>query len=194
MSLESDSRSGALDFVAFLISCGIGYVLLFYLPREHWAVFVSTIVSYHVFLAWLLITAQHETGFSFPIVTTILTHAAFMATVVGIVIARRYIPFFSLFGMGVAALAFFETKWLFAREIIKKKTKRAKNKAAVAPTAAPAITGTGEDYEEWLRYLAKRKSPTGIPGASFKGEYEKWLLARAQSRAAASRADTQVGN
>jgi hypothetical protein len=191
MSLETTSRSGPLDFIAFCAACAIGYALRTYLPHTTWAVFVSTLVAYHVFLGWLLLTAEHDTGLSFHWLTTIVTHAACMGTVVAIIILRRYIPFFWVFGMGISALALFEKRWLFAAEGKKKEDP----KRPVVSVPAPATTQeAGDEYHEWQQYLAQSRIASK-PGVSLKNEYEKWRIARAQSRRTSSSTITsQVGS
>ena len=177
MSISEESGTTGKDAVAFVVACILGYLVGKLLPAGPWAVYTSILVGYHLFLAWLVITAEHEVGFSLPIVSTITTHLACLGCVVAILLARRYIPFFRYFGMGVAGLAIFERGWLFVKT---------KPKETPAPAATPAVTSTAEDYQEWMRLLAQRKPSSMPPGTSMKAEYEKWLLARAQSHAAPS--------
>ena len=177
MSFSEDTGSTGKDAVAFLLACGLGYLVGTFLPAGAWAVYTSVLVAYHLFLAWLVITADHEVGISLPIVSTIVTHLACMGCVIGILLARHYIPFFRYLGMGVAGLAFFERGWLFVRTRPKEKPE---------PVAAPVVVSTGNDYQEWTRYLAQQKPAAMKPGTSMKAEYEKWLLARSQSPAAPS--------
>ena len=62
------SKNGA----AFIVSSLIGFVVARYLFEGAWAIFAYILISYHLFLVWLVITAEHETGFSLPIFTTFL--------------------------------------------------------------------------------------------------------------------------
>jgi hypothetical protein len=177
MSFSEESGSTGKDAVAFLLACGLGYLVGTLLPGGPWAVYTSILVAYHLFLAWLVITADHEVGFSLPIGSTIVTHLACMGCVIGILLTRHYIPFFRYLGLGVAGLAFFERGWLFVRTTPKEKPER---------VAAPVVTSTADDYQEWMRHLAQLKPSVMKPGTSMKAEYEKWLLARAQSQSAPS--------
>src|ERR1035441_10714543 len=108
-----------MKLVVFLICSGIGYLLGTYLP-DPWSAYVSILVSYHLFLFWLVITADHETGFSMPVLSTILTHAACLALLVGLAFGRRYVPFLGLVRMFVPALAPFECNWLFSAGTVRK--------------------------------------------------------------------------
>ena len=56
---------------AFIISSLIGFVVARYLFEGAWAAYAYILISYHLFLVWLVITAEHETGFSLPILSTI---------------------------------------------------------------------------------------------------------------------------
>jgi hypothetical protein len=89
-----------MRLIVFLICSGIGYVLGHYLP-EPWASYVSILVSYHLFLAWLVVTAEHEGGLSLPLLPAVLTHAACLALLVGLAMARRQAPILGLAGIFV---------------------------------------------------------------------------------------------
>jgi hypothetical protein len=177
VSISEESGTTGKDAAAFVVACILGYLVGRLLPTGPWAVYTSVLVGYHLFLAWLVITADHEVGFSLPIVSTIATHLACLGCVVAILLARRYIPFFRYFGMGVAGLAIFERSWLFVKTTPRE---------TPPPVPVPVVTSTAEDYQEWMRLLAQRKPSSMPPGTSMKAEYEKWLLARAQSQATPS--------
>jgi hypothetical protein len=93
VSISEESGTTGKDAAAFVVACILGYLVGRLLPTGPWAVYTSVLVGYHLFLAWLVITADHEVGFSLPIVSTIATHLACLACVVAILLARRYIPF-----------------------------------------------------------------------------------------------------
>jgi len=102
-----------MRLIVFLICSGIGYVLGHYLP-EPWASYVSILVSYHLFLGWLVITAEHEGGLALPVLPTVLTHAACLALLIGLAMGRRSVPVLGLVGIFVPGLAPFESDWLFS--------------------------------------------------------------------------------
>ena len=80
----------------FLICSGIGYLIGHYMGNGALAAYLSILVSYHLYLGFLVMIAEKETGFSLPIAQTVVTHAACLAVVVGIAMGWRTIPFFWL--------------------------------------------------------------------------------------------------
>ncbi|HEY6844595.1 MAG TPA: hypothetical protein VI320_00120 [Terracidiphilus sp.] len=98
----------------FLICSGIGYLIGHYMGNGALAAYLSILVSYHLYLGFLVIMAEKETGFSVPIVQTVVTHAACLAVVVGIAMGRHTIPFFAVIRLLVPAIAPFEVTWLFS--------------------------------------------------------------------------------
>lgn len=182
MGLLERPQSSNKDVVAFVVACVIGYGVGTFLPAGAWHAYTSVLLAYHLFLAWLIIMSEDEAGLSFHPVSTLFTHAAFIGTVIAIVMARRYIPFFSFFGMGIAGLAYFEKVWLFGGE-----RNRAKAVKDVVPV--PVIGSSSNDYQEWTKHLAQRKTSSVIHGASLKDEYEQWVKARAQNQSSAPSGD-----
>jgi len=187
-----------MRLVVFLICSGIGYLLGQYLP-EPWASYASILVSYHLFLAWLVITADHEPGFSMPVLSTVLTHAACLALLIGLAIGRRYIPFLSLVRLFVPGLAPFECNWLFAGGTVRKKVpEQTIDTAALAETPASPASDTpipssesavaeaeysADEHTEWIRYLGRPRRAFRKPGVSVEEEYKQWRAARAQYKA-----------
>src|ERR1039457_6007034 len=100
------------DLVVFLISVFIGYYVASFLPEGAWANYTFILLSYHLFLTWLVIDADHETGISLPIVSTILTHAACLVLIISFGAGSSHIPFFGFIRVGVVLLAIFERGWL----------------------------------------------------------------------------------
>src|ERR1035438_7377322 len=115
------------DILAFAVASLLGYLAGAFLPPGEWAIYTSILVSYHLFLAWLVITADHKTGFSLPIISTLLTHLACMAVVLTLGMGRHYVPFFGIFRYGIAALAIFERNWLFSGNGKKKEVRDRKS-------------------------------------------------------------------
>ena len=198
-----------MRFAIFALCSGIGYLLGHYLP-EPWASYVSILVSYHLFLGFLLITAEHEPGFSFPpILSMVLTHAACLALLIGLAMGRRYVPILGLVRIFVPGLAPFECEWLFSAG--KKKKPASVDKigseadakaddadakadgsaaagtpatAANPPAPTPESAYTFDDHDDWLRYLGQTNRPFRKPGLSVGDEFKLWHAARAQKRAA----------
>jgi hypothetical protein len=192
-----------MRLAVFLVCSGVGYLLGHYLP-EPWASYVSILVSYHLFLAFLLITAEHEPGFSFPpILSIVVTHAACLALLIGLAMGRRYVPILGLVRIFVPGLAPFECEWLFSAGKKKKPASENENishadaKADGSPAAgtpataasSPAVSAepayTFEDHDDWLRYLGQTHRPFRKPGLSVGDEFKLWHEARAQRRATA---------
>jgi hypothetical protein len=184
-----------MKLAVFLICSGIGYLLGHYLPAP-WAAYVSILVSYHLFLGWLLITADHEAGFSFPILSTVVTHLACLALLIGLAMGQRYVPFFGLVRIFVPGLAPFECNWLFSGGRKKKDASEAPvgtqtAAAGTAPSvaAAPATPEpeyTFDDHDEWQRYLCQPNRPFRKAGLPIGDEFKLWHAARARGRATAS--------
>lgn len=180
MGLWEPPQSSSKDLIAFVVACLFGYGIASVLPPGLWHAYASVLVSYHLFLVWLVITAEDEAGLSFPLASTIFSHAAFIGTVIAILIACRYIPLFRFFGMGVAGLSYFEKKWLFGGE---------RNQVRASETQPPVMDSTPSDYQEWTKHLAQRKSSSVIHGVSVKDEYERWVRARTKSQPTESSGD-----
>ncbi|MFZ1086716.1 MAG: hypothetical protein WAN35_17275 [Terracidiphilus sp.] len=182
---------------AFIISSLIGFVVARYLFEGPWATYAYILISYHVFLAWLVITAEHETGFSMPIFSTIVTHLACVTVVVGVTYGRHYIPFFGLIRYFIPAMAPFERDWVFkgskkttdstkTSESTEKKepVKRAPAVAAIKLVSVDTALSqaTLDDHDAWLRHLSQPNRPHKRAGLSVREEYEQWLVARISAR------------
>jgi len=200
-----------MKLAVFLICSGVGYLLGHYLP-DPWATYVSILVSYHLFLAWLVITAEHDAKFSMPVLQTIVTHGACLALLLGLAIGRRYVPFLGIVRMFVPALAPFECDWLFSgsrnrygapKETISPEPSAStavassstasssaaatsEPKAASEAPAAPKEEYTADDHTAWLLYLAEPRRAFRKPGISVGDEMKLWLAARAQEKVALS--------
>lgn len=122
----------------FVVCTLIGYLLGRILPEGAWSAYAPILISYHLYLVWLVMIADHETGFSMPVPQTVLTHAAFLAALVGLAVGRHYVPFFGLIRIFVPSLAPFECKMLFSGGTLKKHTPEAVSSEIAA---VPASTG-----------------------------------------------------
>jgi hypothetical protein len=176
MGLAALFNLDGIDIVAFVVANLLGYLSGSLLPAGTWAVLTSILVSYHLFLTWLVITAENRAHVTLPVLSTIATHLACLVLIVPLGGAHRLIPFFGLFRYGIVGLAVFERAWLFTEDKIQLKSEE--------PTPTPIITDNAEDYQEWLNYLAKQNPASRKPGSSLKEEYRHWLQARAQNRPA----------
>jgi len=158
-----------------------------FLPDALWAALTSILISYHLFLGWLLFTADNKVGFSLPVGHTIVTHLACLALVVGLAISRHYIPFFGLLRYLIPGIAPFERDWLFNAADGKKNVV-----ATAPPVEAPHVEATLEDYDAWLKHLSTRHPSSVKRGMTVKQEYENFIAARAKNRALAESTKQQA--
>jgi hypothetical protein len=181
------SKHGA----AFIVSSLIGFVLSRFLFEGPSATYAYILISYHLFLIWLVVTADHEAGFSLPILSTIVTHLACLVVVVGLTIGRHTIPFFGLIRYIIPAMAPFERYWLFKgsakdeeKNHKKEPVKRTPAAVAIQPVSVDTALSeaTLEDHDAWLRHLSQPDRPHKRAGLSVKEEYEQWLVARISAR------------
>jgi hypothetical protein len=214
MRFSSFSKFEGTDFVAFA-ACGvIGYLLGTLAPEgSALAIYSTVLISYHLFLAWLVLFSggEHkEAGVSLPLGHTVLTHLSCLFVILApVAIARHAIPNFggaqdnnTLEGMAatdhsirvfqalccsIAGFAMFERSWLFSSEAPMEKPRPVE-----MATAPVVLAATADDFEAWRQHLAQQKPGSQRAGASLKAEYEQWLLARQQSRAAQSANDGQL--
>jgi hypothetical protein len=168
------------DIAAFLVAILLGLISACLVPAGTWAVLTSILVSYHLFLAWLVITAKNKPRVTLPVVSTIATHLACLILIIPLGRVYRFIPF-----LGIVVLAIFERGWLFTEDKIQLKSEE--------PPRTPVVPDTAEDYQEWFNYLAKQTPASRKPGSFLKEEYRRWLLARTQSRPAVPSNDSHPG-
>lgn len=100
--------------VGFLICSGIGYLIGHYMGSGALAAYLSILVSYHLYLGFLVMMAEKEASLSMPMAQTLITHAACLALVIGIAMGRHSIPFFGLIRLFIPGIAPFEVNWLFS--------------------------------------------------------------------------------
>jgi len=172
--------------VAYIISAAIGYAVGHYLLEGAPAAYASILISYHLFLVYLVVTAEHEKGLSFPIGQALATHCAFLALLIALPYMRAHIPFFGLITWAIPGLAPFETKWLFSG---KGKTMTTQEETPAPPPMAEADAG---DHEAFRDYLRQPDRTFRKPGISVSEEFNLWLTDRAKKRAAAAAAVAQM--
>jgi hypothetical protein len=181
-----------LDIAAFVISSIIGGVAGFiFLPNVSLFGLVSGLVSYHLFLAWLVFDQEREGMLTLSIVSTVLYHLAFMAVIyathraIGAINASHSLYLIPgkngvsyALGLLIPAIALFERGWLFSGK------GRKINQPTVVAADSAVYSATTDDYIEWQRLLASGQRPPAKRGMTLKDEYEQWAAARAQARAA----------
>lgn len=173
-----------MNFVVFLACSGVGFLLGHFIPDPTWATFTSILVSYHLFLGWLLLTAENDVGLANSIGHTMMAHLAALAVVIGIGMGRHYVPFFGIVRYFIPAMAPFERDWIFSV------TKSVKVFGAAVEPATTVdwsnVEPTREDEDAWLQHLSTRHPLSVKSGMTVREEYRQFVLARAKARAAAA--------
>ena len=140
------------DIAAFVVASLVGYFAGTIVPAGTSAIFTSLIVSYHLFLGWLVFGGKHNAGVSLPIAMTCVTHlACLFVIIVPVAAARNTVPFFGVFRYTIVALAIFERGWLFSAS-----TEQPKAAPAQTDPAPMAVADSGADAEAWRQYLAQQ--------------------------------------
>jgi hypothetical protein len=189
--LDLEPVDGFALFFSDILGLMAGWLLW---PHMFLAFAAYIFISYHLFLAWLVMTSDRRVGLSSHIVSTAFTHlACFLLACFCILLASTlhgdlvfYLIFrpirYCLFA-GVPGLAVFERGWLFS--VSPKRAEETLVTQASPEIAAVHAAATGDDYEAWLQHLAQRNPLSRKPGTSLKDEYEQFMVARVKSRAAA---------
>jgi hypothetical protein len=192
--------------LTFFLSSIAGWVVASILPPSSWSVFAGMLVTYHLFLGWLLFLDEDDPRPAFSVPVMIVSHLACLALLLGFRTAVfvllikltgsspvaglavfGYLSVFSFilrFG-GTCALSYFERDWLFRKDGEKRlaEVKAVETSADAAGAPSLLATATGADHEEWLRERSQQKDVTRL-GVSPKVDFERWLQARAKARAA----------
>jgi len=101
------------DFWALIFSGGRGFLAGTQVTHGWLSIIVSILVSYHLFLAWLLLTSEEKVIAPFTAVYSLGTHLACVAVILALVLSRSFVPHFDVVCCCFAGLAFFERNWLF---------------------------------------------------------------------------------
>lgn len=102
------------DGWALLGSCLVGYFVGRLIPNANWAVQAYMLVSYHLFLAYLLVARGKQDKHPIPIAGGVAVHLVFLALIVCLGVFRVHIPYFRLIRYAIAGLAIFERWFLFS--------------------------------------------------------------------------------
>lgn len=113
MGISSLLRLRKGDGFALFGSCLVGYLVGRIIPDPNWSIQAYILISYHLFLGFLLATRGKESRHPVPVAAGIAIHLAFVAAIVGLGLLRHYIPYFSLVRYTIAGIAVFERWFLF---------------------------------------------------------------------------------
>ncbi len=155
--------------ILVVLGCGFGYVISRFIPDGPLAIYLPLLVSYHLLLAVLVVTAMQDKGHKLNPVPAALTHAAFFILLLIVASAGAMIPYFEYVRFVLPALAYVELMALF----------RSKGgKAAEGQDAAS--NSTAEDYEEFILYMRSGNRPFAKAGHTVRDEFNSWLAHRAK--------------
>jgi len=101
------------DWVALIVAGGIGFAAGLFVPTGWWSIITSMLISYHLFLAWLVLTAKNKVEVVRPLSYAAMIHLTCLVLIVCLGSGRLIVPHFDVVCCGVAVLAFFERNWLF---------------------------------------------------------------------------------
>jgi hypothetical protein len=211
VSISSFSNFEGPDFVAFAVAAASGFFAGTFFPAGPTAIYVGVLVSYHLFLAWLVFIRTANTdagvkkaGISLPIVHTVITHAACLVLILApVAIALHSMP--SLLARSTdsddptAAITTTETERhamrliqgvcgsiaalaVFERRWLFSSESNEAPRPQPAPQPSLTVRSTADDAAEWQRYVAANQR-SFPPGTSLKAEYQKWLAARSLTAA-----------
>ncbi len=167
-----------MKILAYAVSSLIGFAVGHYLLYGAPAAFASVLVSYHLYLMFLVLSAQHHKALSLPVGQTFFTHLPFVVVLVGLPYMREQIPYFGLLSWLIPGLAPFETQWLFSGQ------GQSQDGFAVNNALAKA---SSEDHQEFVQYLRGPRRRFKKPGATVDDEFRAWLAHRPRRRAAATK-------
>jgi hypothetical protein len=209
MSLSSFSNFEGPDMVAFLVCEGIGFFAATFAPQDSGAsLYVTVLVAYHLFLAWLVFVsgtsfsfegdAQKKAAISLPVGQTLLTHAACLAVILGSVatavhklallnpvhpgpddVTAPNPHGYVIYQVAKAICGAMAAFAIFERRWLFSAEPSAQPAKVMEAAPSPVLqAATAEDTRAWHEHLAQQRPGLRTPGSSLKSEYEQWLLAR----------------
>ena len=101
------------DWLVLIAAAALGYLAGLFVPSGWWSIFTSMLISYHLFLGWLVLSAEKKMEMVRPFSYPATIHLACLVLILSIGSARFIVPHFEVFCCGVAVLALFERDYLF---------------------------------------------------------------------------------
>jgi hypothetical protein len=155
--------------ILVILGCGFGYVISRFAPDGPLAIYFPLLVSYHLLLAVLVVTAMQDKGHKLNPISAALTHAAFFVLLLIAATAGGMIPYFEYWRFLLPALAYVELTLLFRGRRMQS-----------AESGDAASNSTAEDYEEFILYMRGSDRPFAKPGLTIRDEFNCWLAHRAK--------------
>jgi hypothetical protein len=156
--------------ILVVLGCGFGYVISRFVPDGPLSVLVPLLVSYHLLLAVLVVTAMQDKGHKLNPIPAALTHAAFFVLLLIVATAGAMVPYFEYLRFLLPALAYVELTVIF----------RGKG-GKLGEGQDAASNSTAEDYEDFIHYMRGNNRVFQKPGFSVRDEFNCWLAHRSKN-------------
>ena len=169
MGISSLLRLRRGDGWALLLSCLIGAFLARFIHDAKWSTQAYLLLSYHLFLAYLVMRRGVESKHPIPLAGGIAVHFAFVVLIVGIGFFGVHYVWFRLVRYAVAGLAVFERWFIFGPD---SEFHPDPALAVVTPTLSapaslqPAGAAAGEGSVSGLELFQQVTGPVLAPGAA----------------------------
>jgi hypothetical protein len=161
--------------ILVVLGCGFGYVISRFIPDGPLAVYFPLLISYHLLLGILIVTAMQEKGHTLNLPKGALIHAAFFVLLLVAVTAGGMVPYFEYLRFLLPALALLESTVMFNGK-----------KVQASEGSDAASNSTAEDYEEFIHYMRSGNRPFAKAGCSVRDEFNSWLAYRAKHQPVAA--------
>ena len=156
----------AKDSFALLISAALGYLAGYYMPHGWPSILATMLVSYHLLLAWLVLSSDKDLETIRSLGYAASIHIACMVLIVAFGSGRLFIPHFDWVCAAIALFAYFERSWIFEPRRLE------------IPEAEEPVASSGEEYRAWLAHVAEEGPQDAALHSSRKQEFEDWLRER----------------
>ena len=178
-----------LKIIAYALGSGLGFLLAAYLPENPATPYIPLLLSYHIFLLFLVVKAvllsEQKVGLSMPLPIVFVSHCACVAALVGIVVCRHDVPAFGMLQYAIPALAPFEIKWLFEGA-------KAPHKSEPEPESRRLPESSNDEYNEFLNCMKCGERKFQAAGRTVQEEYAAWLKDRRKRLATSSPAQEKA--
>ena len=170
-----------MKILGLAVSSIIGLFISAYLLPGAAGAYVSILVAYHLFLAFLIYLADREKGLALSIPFTAAMHVAVLGLLVGIAYLRQnHFPLFGFISFFATALAPIESHFLYSGSGI---VILRPDATANLPPLPDDYEPTHDDQEAFKEYLRQKERPFRKHGLSIDDEFRLWLAWRVNRQA-----------
>jgi ABC-type transport system involved in multi-copper enzyme maturation permease subunit len=199
---------GTKDTGVFFLCSLLGLCVSVALRPFEWAPYVGSLVCFHFFVGYLILTSQGKAKRTYNLGVTIAGHLICVALLVGIRLglvttlrdqilsAPRGaaslatlilgVKFFAILMVVIIyAIAKGEISWLFSGGTVAEEKKPVHFAAPLAPitvSTGPLVPATGSDHQEWVKQRSNQGAVFYKPGTSPKDDFENWLRERGKTQ------------